>query len=99
MNIDTKKVAGFMGDFRTIWLGGLMLVAGAAWAGDLRWMTVADASKIAVQVEISSLQQKVEELEIQKVYESDPQKLKMMDALINITKSKIDTKIKINSVK
>ncbi len=99
MNIDTKKVSGFFGDFKTIWLGVVLMITGVAWAGDTRWMQVSDAGRIIVQIELSTMQQRIEELEIQKIYEEDTKKIKMLDALINIKKSKMDTLLKDHNLK
>jgi hypothetical protein len=96
--MNLEKTAKALGDWRTIWLGVLMLISIAAWAGDSRWLQIADGGKIVVQVELSSMQRSVEELEVQKVYETDPQKIKMIEALINIKKSKMDALIKKHSL-
>jgi len=98
MKLDTKTLSGFFGDFKTIWFGVVLMVTGAAWAGDTRWLTLADASIIVVQIELTNMQQRVEELEIEKIYVDDPKKLKMIDALINIKKSKMDALIKKHSL-
>lgn len=94
MKIDTEKTAKFFSDFKSIWGGIFLLLAGLAFASDYRndnrYMKIAAGDKIVQRVEISALQQRVEELEIQKSFEKDPQKIKMLDALINIKKSKME---------
>ena len=86
-----KKVSTFFADFRSIWAGVLMVLAAVAWAGDARYMLKNEADNIAYKVEVGQIGSRIDELEIEKAYEKDPQKVKMMDALININKNKIET--------
>ena len=91
MDINTQKVASFFGDFKTIWIGFALIIAGAAWAGDQRWLTLAEADTITLKIEINTLQQRIEELNIQKSFEDDQKKKDMLQALIDNKESRIQT--------
>jgi len=85
-----EKAAKTMGDWRTIWVGVLAIVSVPAWAGETRGRLKPGGEKIVIQGQLSSMQDRIEELEIQKAYETDPQKVRMLEALINIKKSKME---------
>jgi len=85
-----EKTAKFAGDFRTIWLGVAMLLAGAAWAGDLRWMQIAEAGGMATKIELTALQNRLEELIVQKNYAKTAEQKQVMQALIELKRSQID---------
>jgi len=86
-----EKTAKAMGDWRTIWVGILALISVAAWAGDTRWMLKTGGAAIATKIQVELLLDQIAELELQKVYVDDPQKLKMLQALINIKTTKINS--------
>lgn len=86
-----NHLAQFFKDARSIWIGFLSILAAAAWAGDQRWMPKEDSDKLISVIEIRSLSQRNDELEIQKTYEPDAQRKQMFEAMININKNKIET--------
>ena len=92
--MDLTKAAKTMGDWRTIWVSLLALFAAAAWAGDTRWMTVADAEKIPIQIKLDALSEAVEEMTLEKRFETDPNKLKKLNAYIEYKKEKMEALIK-----
>lgn len=92
--MDTEKAVKFMNDFRTIWLGLALVIAGAAWAGDTRWVQAADVEKAVVQIKMDQLEADIEELQLRKLYEKDADKIKMIDAMIKIKQMKIESTIK-----
>lgn len=85
------KIAQFFKDARAIWIGLLSVLAAAAWAGDQRWALKEDSSRMVSVIEMRQLSQRNDELEIQKAYEPDEQRVQMIDAIININKNKIQT--------
>jgi len=93
-----KKIASIFADFRTIYLGIIILLSGAAWAGDARWMKKEDGVKIVTIITLSRLQERAEELEIQRGWETDPVKIKVLDSLIKIKRSRIDVIIKAQQI-
>jgi len=97
--VDSKKVAGFFGDLRTIWLGLGMLIVGAAWAGDLRWLTVADAEMIPIQIKVDALSEDIEELAVKKKYVKDVDKRNEIDDMILYKKEKREALVQKHSIK
>ena len=92
MNLEsTAKIAG---DWRTIWLSILALFSVAAWAGDTRWITVAEADKIPIQIKLDQLTEDVEELTLEKRFETDPKRKEKLDAYIEYKEKKIESLIK-----
>lgn len=89
--MSAERIAKMIGDYRSIWLGILSLLAVAAWAGDQRWALKEDNERMVSVIEIRQLSQRNDELEIQKAYEVDPQRVKMIEAVISINRNKIET--------
>lgn len=96
--MNLEKTAKVMGDFRTVWLGVLLFISLAAWAGDTRWITVAEAEKIPVQIKLDQLTEDVEELTLEKRFETNPDRIKKLDAYIEYKEKKIETLIKKYSI-
>jgi hypothetical protein len=88
--MNAEKIAKVIGDYRSIWLGILTLLAAAAWAGDQRWALKEDNERMINVIEMRQLSQRNEELEIQKSYETDQQRIRMLEAVININNNKIE---------
>ncbi|MCK5601802.1 hypothetical protein KAR91_08040 [Candidatus Pacearchaeota archaeon] len=98
--VDTTKVAGFFGDFKTIWVGVALLIAGAAWAGDTRWMQKADGAMIAVQIKLDALEDDIGELIIDKSLNvGSPKAVERIDAMIEYKENKRDALVKKHSIK
>ena len=76
-------------DYRTIWLGVASLVSAAVWAADQRYMPKEDSDKLVSVIEIRQLTHRNSELEIQRAYETDDQQIKMLGAMIQINRNKI----------
>jgi len=93
-----NKVAKFFSDIKTIWVGLALLGSVVVYAGDSRYMLKVDASKIvseiAYKTDLSAMQRNAEDMQIRKAYETDPQKIKMLEAQISIKKDRIHTLIK-----
>lgn len=96
--MNLEKTAKLLGDFRTIWLGILVFISLAAWAGDTRWMKVSDGGKITVQIKLDALNESIEEMSLEKRFEKDPEKLKRLDAMIEYKEKKRDALIKKYSI-
>ena len=93
-----QKVANFMANAKTIWGVVLLFISVAVWAADGRYLQIADGGKIAAQIKLDSLQQGIEELTVQKSFEIDQRKKDMLEALINIKKSKMDALVKSRAI-
>lgn len=89
--MNRERIAHIIGDYRSIWLGVLTLLTVAAWAGDQRWALKEDSERMVSVIEVRQLSQRNDELEIQKAYEVDTQRIKMIEAIININNNKIQT--------
>jgi len=93
-----KKVVNFFSNFKTIWMGIMLVVGGAVWAGDTRWMKKEDGQQIVKQIKLSNLQERAEEMEIQRGWETDPRQVKLLDSMINIKRSRINVLIQAKQI-
>jgi len=96
--MNLEKTAKAMGDWRTIWMGVLMMISLAAWAGDTRWMLKTGGEQISVQIKFDALEEDIEELTLEKRFETNPAKVKRLDAMIEYKKNKMDSLIKKYSI-
>ncbi len=94
-----KKVASVFSDFRTIYLGLALVGTSIVWAGDARYLKVSEATKMVTQITLSSLQDRAEELEIERGWESDQKRIKVLDSLIKIKRMRIDALLKSQSLR
>ena len=85
------NIPQFFKDARSIWVGFLSIVAAVAWAGDSRYMLKEDSDKMISIMEVRSLNQRNQELEIQIRFEPDDQRIRMFKAMKDINKSKIQS--------
>lgn len=94
-----KNVVSLFSDFRTIYLGIALMITGAVWAGDTRWVTKEDGAKIVTKIKLSRLQDRAEELEIERGWVTDENRIKVLDSLISIKRSRIDSLVKSQQIK
>ena len=96
--MDLSKFAKGASDIRAIYLTITLFMTGIAWAGntyfDTKYLTIADATLIPIQIKLDALSEAVEEMVLEKRFESDPAKLHKLDTYIEYKKEKMDALIK-----
>ena len=80
--MDTKKVASFFKDARSIWVGIFMLITAASWAGNLQWVTKEDYSKDQVIQQVRQLNNDISELKIRSKYTTEQSQKRMFESLM-----------------
>lgn len=62
--MSVERIAKFAGDFRTIWIAGITVIAAIAYAGDARYATHDYLDKRLARQAIYSTQQSIKELQL-----------------------------------
>jgi len=82
---------------KSIWAVYVILAAlcvGIVWAGDSRYVQLADGGKITLQIKVDSLQEDIDDLSQELKYEQDARQVIKLERTIDYKKNKVDALIK-----
>lgn len=79
------KVAKFFKDAKSIWVGMMMFIGAAVWAGDNHYLTIAAADVR----EIQQVRREIADLQVRKGFADNIKKRQMYDTLIKVKENQV----------